>query len=1072
MPQYSELINITLKMMDKSSPYYKLVICFYLEQSVIALQSKFRQTRVLNGKFRETWDKHKKSPAIARKIRATYLKSMRHEFQYLKESDNEDAKEAFKADIVSKIKANEYHKINFKHDDFTRYLCAAARLEKNISLNELSTAKLLYEALLFCNQDQMPADPEQSMKRFLLSDVNGPYQPSAIGYWTEAESQQLAIELQKEGEKNHYYTINLSAHQTTLFLYYSVRVLNDNPASINPWLKGILKDYVYSKSSPQKAALLDSLDQIKPEPKLTLHHYAERMFFNTTPTTRVLEDNERSLKNKIIDFIKENEPNLALFFKSGFEDPHVADALHMSTDAFKKEVENINLFSSFFEVGSQNTGVCRSPDYNASDPNTSILAIMIPTRDTLDTIQRIAHKREMMPAHPLVGMISTRAIRAIDEIPAVIRSRPESPHFTNSQEILTTLYPLSRSLSMPHRASEFPHPDATRAPDIHGIKGYSRFMVLWHDNDFHAWRCGENHKDVIRFLRELWDDKAGFERKSWDNKATSKPNMRTMSPVIWALTDMDFSFGRYARLITNQEDAVKARLLSIMALFKKVGCNFHKDLDANYIILYSMVTAPNKWIPLLEGHSPLDIYSKENSTLNFVSNYSLAPEIERVHCYMHEHPKATIIDVILDGLLNTLNHAPCYAERVFSPLPDDYITETREKMKKDGIDHVYVSVIGETNEIDDLLDLSQDTIKSIYADVEKDMLQDYDAQTRRHWELHALSASEKVILNKMLHQSLQTKLERIDLRTVFYWLETTNKTNSAQTEFTTDIYFKKEHITGKLKPRLRDNKIEDICEALDRITEAAPEEPVHPCKADVYASAKQLGMSENAIKHLIKPACLDAIKEGLFTTKDLVSMESRTIRELIKPASLQAIRDKLFSLQDIANAPYDYFVELMRPRYYHLLRDRVFLLSDIKKMDRQLFMEMISSQESIKAMKAHLFTPRDVAEMNYYLFIYMLNSIDAIKGGLFTLKDIAKMDPTVFHYVSHHLEPLKNSVYKITDVAAVNDREIVQLINQEKCLLAIQEGRVTIDVLTNMDKKTLKQTIESDSYPGSSYTIH
>lgn len=330
--------------------------------------------------------------------------------------------ERFKTQLVEAIEDNHYHLIDFKHEHFTECLLASLRLG-HINMNQMMTAKLMYESLKCFNLGKIPDNPRECFTHYKISDASGPYQPQKdISHWRWKQGVQLRDELQLDTNKPHYYTINLPHHQAVLFLQASIKRESKSEKFIQ-----ILKNYLIRT---HKGTDGERVEKIK-----LLEEYVE------TPSSR---------KDRLIKIIQEQEPKLKYFLDGRYLKGDNEQTLGLSFPDFELEYDTAMFMANLFAVNCQIPMFCiPSEAQSVSVSEQPLLSFVLPTIDTLNILQIIAHGDEATMPQAIMGGVTTRMIRAFDEIPA---SRTLSPN--TAQKLLSVLYPTATKLQSSARPIE------------------------------------------------------------------------------------------------------------------------------------------------------------------------------------------------------------------------------------------------------------------------------------------------------------------------------------------------------------------------------------------------------------------------------------------------------------------------------------------------------------------------------------------------------------------------------------------------------------------------------------------
>lgn len=553
--------------------------------------------------------------------------------------------EAFNRALLKNIKNYRYDLIDFAHENFTRHLFGALRAGL-ITQNELMTTKLMYDSLICFNKGKMPEKPAEHFGRYSLQD-RGPYNPYRISYWHQRESSKMSHLQYSEYKKLHYYTINLPRHQVAALLYDKLRIAPDDTRTIP-----MLEDFFCVREE----------DDIKKEAFVCLDKFKE------TP------NNEHA--NELRNCIERYEPDTIPFLRHWYNDWDLKTTLGLSFDEYRKDRDSVFFLVKIDKINSQIPTLCKSPDYNASNPNSPIISFVLPTIDTLNILQEVVHEAETALPTPVIGQETPQMIRAYDEIPKKMKGadvwstlktrlqslfektpKPEKRLLHEQSELLlATLspqeklalsYPTAQNLETNSRPVELTHPDAQHTKKSHGCICHD-FLLSWHDV-FHAWVNGSNYKDIIRTLRTLHDEKAGFAKK----------NDPKMPKAVWALTDMDLQIGiimRQTSGLSYERDI--AALLGFLKLMETAGFTFTESTDDNNLLLYHFFQSPQLWISGYNNFYLLD--ENDNAVKNFLKAHftkqynqynQLAQQYKKMNWYLQHHSEASVVEVILHELL-------------------------------------------------------------------------------------------------------------------------------------------------------------------------------------------------------------------------------------------------------------------------------------------------------------------------------------------------------------------------------------------------------------------------------------
>jgi hypothetical protein len=396
--------------------------------------------------------------------------------------------------LASCIQSQNFHHIHYNTPDFIRRLFGALR-HNVINLNEFLTIHLLYELIDCFHSGALPENAHRLLDKYHLNQASGPFSPERyISYWGITENRLLNFlnHDSKHQPYMHYYTLEVPLPFVLTFLYYAL-----NEPHFGFTYLGLLKKTV---------------GLAKVEPSL-IQECLETIFsLNQSPSIEKAE--------KIKAFLKASFPM----------------AQHQQTEHVQKiNTYSMRFLAMLYKIKTQIPSIYEN--------NGSFYFILLHI-EALNQLQKIVHPGESMLPSPVLGSVSTRMIRAYDEIPERIKS---GQPFSSGQQLLTTLFPAAQKLKQAARPVEVRHPDVLYNHQPHGYPVHT-FFLSWHDL-FHAWRAGCHYKAIIRQLRLIFDELAGL---------TKSPVL--MSKIIWQLTDMDFGYSnRYRekklkRSIENQLD--------------------------------------------------------------------------------------------------------------------------------------------------------------------------------------------------------------------------------------------------------------------------------------------------------------------------------------------------------------------------------------------------------------------------------------------------------------------------------------------------------------------------------------
>ncbi len=612
--------------LKENTPYHQVTLPFFRDKAAQIIQLQFRIHAIEKKiKYVET---HTEKEALIEKLHRLQRKKKLLHHRVIREPLND----GFNEDIEQKIRANQYALINFRHPDFTRHLFGALR-RGMMSMNEMMTVKLMYESLFCFNKGQMPANPAAQFTKFHLTDPNGPYDYHSISHWGEKEEKALSMKLKEPhaDEKHHYYTINLSHEQTVAYLYHTLELAINGHHSrriMEKHFKKMLESYL--KTKPSSLPLLYLMDQ------LNLNNAVE---FQT--------------------FIEHSEPHLAHFLHQHYDRTNQPSTLGLSFEDYMREGNSIAFLANLTHVNCHIPSVCISPQYDAKEPGTPILSFILPTIDTLNTLQFAAHGEEYTEPVAVMGPVTCRMIRAYDEVPALHTKEVEAK--TKSVEDLQTLYPTAANIKTPGRPVELTHPDVVKTENPHGASHCHDFLLSWHDL-LHTWRNGSNFKALIRHFRSVHDEKAGFAK-----------NKSGMSKVLFLLTDLDSSVGQNMRTITASPDELQTlhSLINCLNLLETAGFDFSQSQDDNDLLTYDLLTSSAQTIFSLfnlnfdQFREYLVILNNHHQNKHIERFERLMATQHRINDYLQTHPNASVVEIILSDLLQPLQAIDSHIFSIF-----------------------------------------------------------------------------------------------------------------------------------------------------------------------------------------------------------------------------------------------------------------------------------------------------------------------------------------------------------------------------------------------------------------------
>ena len=202
-----------------SKEFIRVVTPFYRSEAAKTIQQGFRRWR--NSHYILTNFKSPRYSSQRVKLAKLYWSARHQKFNLNHFRLPVDVE--FQKTTQYCIKNHQYDRIPYAHPDFTRHLFATFHADL-ITMNEMITAKLMYESLICFNKGQIPDSPQ--FKKYRLSDEAGPFRPEKeIENWKELETNQLNTMIAKANQDiYHYYTIDLPHHHIVGFLYFTLKL--------------------------------------------------------------------------------------------------------------------------------------------------------------------------------------------------------------------------------------------------------------------------------------------------------------------------------------------------------------------------------------------------------------------------------------------------------------------------------------------------------------------------------------------------------------------------------------------------------------------------------------------------------------------------------------------------------------------------------------------------------------------------------------------------------------------------------------------------------------------------------
>ena len=512
--------------------------------------------------------------------------------QHIQEPDDD----GFYDHLASCILNQNFHHIHYNTPDFIRRLFGALR-HNIINLNEFLTIQSLYELINAFHSGIMPENAHRLFEKYSLYNPLGPFTPRRfISYWGIYENRWLDFLNQDEQTTYmHYYTIEAPQSFVLAFLYFA---LNGPQFELN-YEELLIKMVQRAQVTPE--LIQDCLENI--------HSLKE----NPTP------EKAKKIKHFLnVSFAKEQE--------------------RLPEHVRKMNTSSMRFLALLYKIKTQIPTIC--------EHNGSFYFILIHI-EGLNQLQKIVHPGESVLPTPVLGPVSTRMIRAYDEIPERVKS---GKPLSLGQQLLNTLFPDAQKLKHASRPIEVRHPDVRHNHQPHGYKVHP-FFLSWHDI-FHAWRSGCHYKAIIHQFRLIFDEKAGLVKS---------PDI--MSKIIWRLTDMDFGFSSIYRdvkpklSIENQLDFYVNLILWFFSTSPHIEdivlYYFHLLKPGHLPIPNFLSILPRK----LESYLKLTRASKIPNLHNNLE--FLIFQQNRVHHYLQKNPNAHFMDVYLSFLFEpkyTLSH--------------------------------------------------------------------------------------------------------------------------------------------------------------------------------------------------------------------------------------------------------------------------------------------------------------------------------------------------------------------------------------------------------------------------------
>lgn len=483
--------------------------------------------------------------------------------------------ELFYQHIKQHITNNRYDLIDYTQTDFTRRLFGALRIGI-ITMHQMMTAKLMYESLICFHAGQMPKNPQACFRRYHLSDKKGPYQPArSMHLWNRQNEDELQT-LEHDAvlnEQMHYYTFDIPL--SLAVSYFSKKILafsNDNDLEM---IWSVFGNFV----------------------QLFLKEYD-------------FQDLKNDFFEKKIDAYQLSKIVLSY-------------ATTKLSQSIQKDKSTGRFMHALQDTEEGIPFLCLSP---------SVFCFVLPTIETLLWLQDQQHHENSTLPIAVIGPVTTRMIRAYDEIPSITKVQ------TSMQKLLSTLYPITQKFKSAARPIELTHPDVECTIKPHGYHCHSLFLS-WHDL-LHSWRNSWSDKKLIRRCRRLHDKRGGFAL-----------NEDGMSKDIWRLVDMDFSLRfkfKFADLKT---------IANFMYILPFAGYDFNQNTDNNYLFLYDICRNSKAWSSVIEilrdAKRMQAVIDANNEEIYLHELSSILNALNNMMNLLSLHPYLTIVEIIIYDLLES-----------------------------------------------------------------------------------------------------------------------------------------------------------------------------------------------------------------------------------------------------------------------------------------------------------------------------------------------------------------------------------------------------------------------------------
>lgn len=415
--------------------------------------------------------------------------------------------------------------------------------------------------------------------------------------------------------------INTNQLVTTLLLYEACHLMSEKEGEINFTVHALPKDttkydprWISYMTDDKLAQFHELIKNIPPTDSVYFHfefpQYHEALFillrfrneFNYTndypgvairkhiENCAVITDNEKNALYKILKepHSFEGEKALAIFFeKRVFELSGLAISVKVRQDKYECTHENLNSLSPRIKKIFQEIKLLQAvymvfeemPFLRYCNKR-GVLSLILPSIPILLALQKAVHGNDMT-----------------------------YPYFTLGKMSPTDILNYLMKPQQEFRAVELIHPDVRHNEKPHGYEGVT-FSLTWHDL-FHVWRCGALPKIYKNLFR-------------YNISVLQKATHKTMDPLIWQLTDMDFNMGRELREAELEGklavDRCKIKWLRIvLSRISPSGSFWTSDLDkhqTNLCIVASMVLDRETWRGFL-GDYPENIFNQVDDNYKY-----------------------------------------------------------------------------------------------------------------------------------------------------------------------------------------------------------------------------------------------------------------------------------------------------------------------------------------------------------------------------------------------------------------------------------------------------------------------